>query len=166
MTVYTYKATAKKDQAAVISRPVDSNTIVNPGVRLIAVTHAATGTGSTLDFNLRLPTSARVLPSSKLYNDDLGTNATVMKLGFKGVNSNASDVLDAISGSIALGTVSTVNTGMNVLGTTLSNYGKRVWELMSLASDPGGFVDVVGTTLTAATSVTGYVALDLNITFN
>lgn len=167
MTTYTYTAAVRRNDVHTVDRPVGANALVSPGVRVASITNAATGSGSTVDFNLRIPTHARILPSSKFYNDDLATSGSpAIKLGFRAVEGNITTTLNALNASIALSTVSTANTGMNVLGTTLSNYGKKVWELLSLASDPGGFVDVVGTTITAATTATGNVALDMHLGFN
>jgi hypothetical protein len=169
MTVYTILPTVAnlhKDEAVVVSRPADANAIVAPGVRTIAVNVAA-GSTSTLDFNLRIPTSARILPTSKIYNDVLGTTTAgpTLELGFRSVAANITTTLNALTSGIALSAAS-ASYGTNIMGTTKSNYGKKVWELLSLASDPGGFVDVVGTTKTGACASTGFVTLDLQLGFN
>lgn len=168
MTILTYKSTGAnlhKNGPFVVSRPVDANVEVVPGVRTCQVNAAGAST-STLDFNLRIPTDARVLPNTRVYNDILGTTTSTinLNLGYKGVDGNTADLLTAFNTNILLGAAAPTygNAGLSAK----SKYGQKVWELAGLASDPGGFVDVVGTVKGAATSSTGFVALDMRLAFN
>lgn len=168
MTILTYKSTGSnlhKNAAVVVGRPVDSNTEVVPGVRTCAVNAAGAST-STLDFNLRVPTDARVLPTSKVYNDVLGTTTSTINinLGYKGVNGNTPDALTAFNTNILMGAASPAYG--NAVLSAKSKYGQKIWEIAGLASDPGGFVDIVGTIKGAATTSTGLVTLDARFAFN
>jgi hypothetical protein len=168
MTIQSWLTTGSnlhKDQAVVVGRPADANAVVHPGVRTIAVNAAGAST-STLDFNLRIPTNARILPDSKIYNDILGTTTAgpTLELGLRAVNSNITTTLNALNSGIALSAASPAYG--NAVLSAKTKYGQKVWEILGLSSDPGGFVDVVGTTKTGATASTGYVSLDLKLAFN
>jgi len=158
-------ANLHKNAAIVVGRPVDANAVVSAGVRTIAVPVAASA--STIDFNLRIPTEARILPSSRIYNDVLATSTATLDIGFRAVNANITSSNTTLVDGIALSTgdgITAATSGKNFL--TRAAGGKKVWEHLALASDPGGFVDVVGQIKDAATTATGYVVLDMYLAFN
>ena len=62
-------------------------------------------------------------------------------------------------------TIATASAGINLLGANTATYGpanreKRVWEVLGLTSDPGGYYDVVAT-LTAAATAAGTVGVEI-----
>lgn len=158
----TLAQTVRKNAPFVVGRPVDANSLVCPGTRTVGVPVSASA--STIDFNLRIPTDCRIDPASRIYYDLLGTTATTLDIGFKAVNGNITTSYTAVFDGLPLVAASTANSGMRILSQI--NGGKKVWELLGLTSDPGGFVDVVGQIKDAATTATGYVSLDLKVTFN
>lgn len=108
---------------------------------------ASTTVGHEITF-ARIPTSARINGISRVYNDALGASVT-LSLGFKAVNGNITSSTTALSTAFAVATA-------NVIGvlpfTDHTNAGRMVWELLGLASDPGGFVDLCGYTAGATTT--------------
>lgn len=94
----------------------------------------------------RIPTSARINGVSRLLNDALGTDVT-MSIGLKAVGGNFATSNTAIASATAVATA-----GSFTIPGDHANAGKMVWELLGLASDPGGFADVIG--VTAGTTTT------------
>lgn len=107
----------------------------------------------------RIPTGSRIHGTSRIFWDDLasGTSPT-LGLGFKAVSGNITTSTTAMASGLALSTANLQ--GAIVFGDHV-NSGRTVWELLGLSADPGGFVDVIGTTAAAATDITGDVTLSL-----
>ena len=87
----------------------------------------------------KIPSNAVVIPAmSKASWDDLhaGAGSPTVSIGAKTSSGSGSD-----TALMAATSVTTAGTG--TLGSTdIANYGKRVWELAGLSSDPGGKMDV------------------------
>lgn len=106
---------------------------------------ASTPVGHEIVF-CRIPTSARINGVSRLLNDALGTSVT-MSIGLKAVNGNFTTSNTAIAAATAVATA-----GSFTIPGDHANAGKMAWELLGLASDPGGFADVIGVTAGATTT--------------
>lgn len=106
---------------------------------------ASTPVGHEIVF-CRIPTSARINGVSRLLNDALGTSVT-MSIGLKAVGGNFTTSNTAIAAATAVATA-----GSFTIPGDHANAGKMVWELLGLASDPGGFADVIGVTAGATTA--------------
>lgn len=106
---------------------------------------ASTPVGHEIVF-CRIPTSARINGVSRLLNDALGTSVT-MSIGLKAVGGNFTTSNTAIAAATAVATA-----GSFTIPGDHANAGKMVWELLGLASDPGGFADVIGVTAGATTT--------------
>jgi hypothetical protein len=98
----------------------------------------------------RIPTNARIHGTSRVYNDALGASVT-LSVGLKAVNGNFTTSNTALSTAFAVATANVVGT---LPFTDHVNVGRRVWEILGLASDPGGFADVIGVTAGATTTGT------------
>lgn len=120
---------------------------------------AASASADTVTFG-RIPSNARILPSSRLYNDDLATSGSpTLDIGLFAVNSNITDDPDAIGNGFAL---STAGSDVVIIS-DIANAGLPAWDFVSgQASDPNGEFIVRGTVRDAATTATGTVTLDLN----
>lgn len=158
----TIAQNVRKNAPLIVGRPADANAVVTPGVRTVGV--PVCSSASLLDFNCRIPTDCRIDPSSRIYNDAIGTTSATLTLGFRAVSGNISTNYAAMISGLNIAAVSTANAGDRILSN--ANGGKKVWELLGLSSDPGGFVDVVGQIKTAAVTTTGFVSLDLKLQFN
>lgn len=106
---------------------------------------ASTPVGHEIVF-CRIPTCARINGVSRLLNDALGTSVT-MSIGLKAVGGNFTTSNTAIAAATAVATA-----GSFTIPGDHANAGKMVWELLGLASDPGGFADVIGVTAGATTT--------------
>lgn len=111
---------------------------------------ASTPVGHEIVF-CRIPTSARINGVSRLLHDALGTGApgtsVTMSIGLKAVGGNFTTSNTAIAAATAVETA-----GSFTIPGDHANAGKMVWELLGLASDPGGFADVIGVTGGATTT--------------
>lgn len=119
---------------------------------------AASASGTTV-FLGRIPTTARILPTGLIYNDDLATSGSpTLDLGLASVDSNITSDPDAINNGIALSSATTTTT----IFADPTNAGKRAWELVNgQTSDPGGLLDVYASVVDAATTATGTVTVEL-----
>lgn len=109
----------------------------------------------------RVPTNARILPSSKLYWDDLHAGAGVPTLdaGFSGVDGNITTNLTALNDGFNVTT-----SGSGTLVRDHANGARRVWELLGLAKDPGGVVDLLISLQDNAADTAGTVSAELYYT--
>lgn len=107
----------------------------------------------------RIPAGARILCSSRIYNDDLSSAAApTLDLGLFNVNSNITDDDDALNDGIAL---SAAGSDLQVVKDH-ANAGKKAWEFVSgQTTDPKGEFIVRGTLKDAVTNITGDVTLEL-----
>lgn len=132
-----------------------------PRALVSTVELAASSTGDTVFFG-NIPSTARVLGSSKIYTDDLATTGSpTLDLGIGEVDGNfgsTSDDPDALSDGHD---VTSAVAGADVVG-NIANIGLPVWDLVNgLTTDPGGLVKVYGTVADAATTQTGTVTLEM-----
>jgi len=121
---------------------------------------AATTSGDTFTVGY-IPSNARLLGSSRLYNDDLATSGSpTLDIGIKAVNGNLAnaDDPDAIGNGFALSAA-----GSDVLVfSDVANIGLPAWDLVaSESSDPGGVLEVYASVKDAPTTATGTVTVDL-----
>jgi hypothetical protein len=127
---------------------------------------AASASGVTIDFG-RIPSNARILPSSRLYVDDCATSGSpTLDLGLGAVDGNLAnaDDPDAIGNGHAL---SSAANDLVVFNSDIANHGLPAWDLVaSETSDPGGVLKVYGSVKDAATTATGTITLDLYYTLD
>lgn len=132
-------------------------------VECATVELAASASGTTIDF-FRIPSDARILPSSRLYNDDCATSGSpTLDLGLAAVDSNLAnaDDPDAIGNGFAL---SSAGSDVVVMS-EIANAGLPAWDLVaSESSDPGGALLVYGSVKDAATNAAGTITLELHYT--
>ena len=131
---------------------LDTFQVRGPGLVVLDSTYsvpASTVVGHEVVF-ARVPTNARINGLTRVYNDALGASVT-MSFGLKAVSGNFTTSGTALSTAVAVASA-------NVVGflprTEHVSAGRMVWELLGLASDPGGFADVIGVTAGATTTAT------------
>lgn len=94
----------------------------------------------------RVPSNAIILPDSTLFTGGVA-GVTSLSVGLdngRGTVSAAALVsAQSIAGAGSLSLMQAV---------AVANYGKRAWQLLGLASDPGAELDVIATLNTAATA--------------
>lgn len=111
-------------------------------------TAAADSTGS-LYLMARLPSSARILGASRIYNDTLGSTTATMNWGVYNTSSARNDITNSSTGlTSGLITSSASTLGRPLIG-DVANYGKRLWEYSTTASDPKCDLDVKMALVTA-----------------
>ena len=139
---------------------------VGDGPREIVMTRtievAASASATLIDFQCRIPSSARITGLSRIYWDDLATSGSpTLDLGLYAVNSNVTSDDDALNDGLALSAVSTAGIGSPVVKDIVS-YGLPAWDhVANVTADPGGFLDVKGVVRDAATNAAGTVTLEL-----
>jgi hypothetical protein len=152
------------DNSATQRRSADNLVVGGPGdaysVKNLAATVelAASSAGTTVTFG-RIPSNARILGSTRLYNDDLAsTGSPTLDLGLINVDSNITDDPDAIGNGFALSSA-----GSDVVAISdVANIGLPAWDFVNAqTSDPGGEFIVRGVVADAATTATGTITLDM-----
>jgi hypothetical protein len=105
----------------------------------------------------RLPMSARIHGAlSRLAWDDLASSGSpTLDIGLAPVDGNLTLDEDAINDGLAL---SSASTGSYFIK-DIANWGKRLWEVAGLSSDPGGFADVILTIKDAAANDGGTISM-------
>lgn len=137
-----------------VTKEAQFGTIVMDSTVAVA---AAADAASVYTF-FRIPTSARIHGLSELSLDDLAsTGSPTLDFGFAAVDSNFTTDDDALNDGIDAATAAS---GTKLIK-DLANYGKTVWELLGLTSDPGGLADLTGTIKDAATNTGGDVTVTL-----
>lgn len=119
---------------------------------------AASASGTTIDFGY-IPSNARILGASRVYNDDLATSGSpTLDIGLIAVDSNVTSDADAINDGLALSSAAS-----DVLAIKdIANLGLPAWDLVAdVTADPGGSLLVQGVVKDAATTATGTITLDL-----
>lgn len=152
------------DNSATQRRSADNLVVGGPGdaysVKNLCATVelAAASSGDTVTFG-RIPSNARILPSSKLYNDDLATSGSpTFDIGLINVDSNITDDPDAIGNGFAL---SSAGDSVSIIS-DMANAGLPAWDFVNAqTSDPNGEFIVRGVVKDAATTATGTITLDL-----
>jgi hypothetical protein len=143
--------------------------VVTLGTRVAKVERAATVMDSTVEVAAAasagsrytffcIPTNARIHGLSRVAFDDLAsTGSPTMDFGFAPVDSNFTADVDALTDGIDVATAA----GTANLVKDIANYGKRVWEILGLTTDPGGLANLTGSILDAATNTGGTVTVTL-----
>lgn len=104
----------------------------------------------------RLPSNARLSELAKYFLDDLAsTGAPTLDFGIRYKDSTGATVTDddAIKADID---AATAGTGVAFIA-DIANFGKRLWEIAGLASDPIANVDIIMTIKDADTNTGGTV---------
>lgn len=125
--------------------------------KIATVELAASSAGTVVNF-FKIPSNARILPSSRLYNDDLATSGSpTLDIGLKG--DQITDDPDAIGNGFAIDAA-----GSDVVVISdVANVGLPAWDFVNgQTSDPLGYLTVYGTVADAATTATGTVSLQLD----
>ncbi len=118
---------------------------------------AAASAGSVYTM-IRVPVSARINGLSRVAWDDLAsTGSPTIGLGFKPVGANFTANAAALTDSLDVA----ASASSAPVVKDIANYGKRVWELLGLSDNPGGFADVTITIAAAATNTGGTITLSL-----
>lgn len=122
---------------------------------------AADSATSTYNF-FRIPTSARILGSSKEWHDDLASSgAPTLDIGLFAVNGNVTSDADALNDGIDAATVN-ATAGLAMVK-DIVNFGKPAWSFVSgVSSDPGGHLDVKVSLLDADVNTGGTITLELH----
>jgi len=152
---YTNDATERRLSPGIVPGKGNANAVQ----RLISATIelAASASGVTVLLG-RIPSNARILASSRVYNDDLATSGSpTLDIGLGSVDSNITSDPDALTNGIALSAA-----GSDTLGLAdAANAGKRAWEFVSgQTTDPGGSLDVFATVKDAATNAAGSLTVE------
>jgi len=110
-----------------------------PAIIDATVEAAAAATAGTTYYLPPLPTNARIHGSSRLWIDDLAsTGSPTLDIGIYPVDAQFTLVADAMNDGIDAATA-----GSNLaMIKDHANYGKRLWELAGLSSDPGGLCKI------------------------
>ncbi len=122
---------------------------------------AAASSADTITFGY-IPSNARILPSSRLYNDDLATSGSpTLDIGLGAVDGNLAnaDDPDAIGNGFAL---SSAGSDVVIIS-DMANAGLPAWDFVaSESTNPGGDLKVYGTVVDAATTATGTVTVQID----
>lgn len=154
---YTLRADVRRQSVATIGQGEAGN------VKAVAVSKSVTArtAGDTMKM-LRMPSNARIHRSSQVAWDDLASaGAPTMDVGVGSVDSNITSDPDAL-----LNGLDVTGAGTNNLVSDHADYGKPLWELAGLSSDPGGELDIYVSFVDAATNVTGDVTLEVYYTLD
>lgn len=147
-------ATQRRASKNLVGGPGEANNVKS----LIAtIALAASASGTQIVFG-RIPSNARILPQSKIYNDDLATSGSpTLDIGLKAVDSNITTDPDALNNGLALSSA-----GSNEIFADHANAGLPAWDNVSgQSTDPKGELDVIGTVKDAATNAAGDVTISL-----
>jgi hypothetical protein len=119
---------------------------------------ATSASGTVIDFGL-IPSNARILGCSRLYNDDLATSGSpTLDIGLIAVDGNITSDPDAINDGIAL---SAAGSDLQVVKDH-ANLALPAWDYANgVTADPGGSLLVRGVVKDAATNAAGTITLDL-----
>ena len=121
---------------------------------------AASASGTTINFGY-IPSNARLLNTSRVYNDDLSnTGSPTLDIGLAAVDGNLenSDDPDAIGNGFSLSAAGSDNP---IISDPV-NIGVPVWDLvLSETSDPGGVLMVYGSVKDAATAILGTITAEI-----
>lgn len=153
---YTQTATERRASPGITPGKGDANSakVLVASTVEIAANSAA---GSTVKFG-RIPSNARILAASRVYNDDLATaGSPTLDLGLASVDSNITSDPDALTNGIALSSA-----GSDTLAIALENSGLPAWDFVNgQTTDPGGQLDVYGSVLDASTTTVGTVTVEI-----
>jgi hypothetical protein len=155
--VYTSAATVRRAAADAVPSKGEG-----PNLKVVTATKslASPAQNSTHKFG-RFDTNARLHGASRIYWDDLASSgAPTLDIGLAPVNSNFTADPDALNDGLDAATATP--TGAAIIKDH-ANFGKTLWELAGLTSDPGGQIDVYVSVVDAAGNLTGDVTLEMFI---
>lgn len=154
---YTLKADVRRDTVATLGAGEAGNS------KIVGATKSVTARadGDTMKM-VRMPSAARISRNSHVAWDDLAsTGSPTMDVGVGSVDSNITSDPDAL-----LAGLDVTSAGTSALVTDHANYGKPLWELAGLSTDPGGELDIYFSFVDAATNVTGDVSIEVVYTLD
>lgn len=154
--IYDNAATEKRPQQGTVPGKGDAHSVKVLCAATIEL--AAASDGDTVSFG-RIPSNARLLPTSFVYWDDLATNGSpTLDIGLASVGSNITSDDDALSNGHDVTSAGTA--AALTASTSHSAYGDPAWDFVNgVTSDPKGELDVYGTIQDAATTQTGTVTV-------
>jgi len=121
---------------------------------------AAAASATSVYTFFRIPSRTRITGLSRVAWDDLAsTGAPTLDIGLKAVDGNVTTDVDCLNDGLALATASATSGVPLVKG--IENFGKLAYEYLGLTTDPGGFLDVIGTILDADTDTGGTVTMTM-----
>ena len=124
---YTNQASQKRASNNIVAGKGDSLSVKN---LCATVELAASASGVTTRIG-SIPSNARILLSSRVYNDDLATSGSpTLDLGLGSVNSNITSDPDALTNGLALSAA-----GSDVLAIAIADVGKKAYEFVSGQTD-------------------------------
>ena len=127
--------------------PRDSNMVAVCSTVEVDASASATSTYTMA----RLPSNARLLPSSIVGWDDLAsTGSPTLDVGIKG--SQVTNDPDAINDGLD---AATANLSGSAMIKDPANWGKPLWEMAGETSDPGGMLEIYISLVDAAVNVGG-----------
>lgn len=120
-------------------------------VKVLGATTEVVGSESTTStFTIgQIPSSARLLGSSRMQCDNIGAATAALKVGLFGTASDD----DCITASLDIATATT-GFGLQLLDDH-AKAGKRLWEIFGATSDPKELYTVKATLITAAIDAAG-----------
>ena len=156
MAVLTEKATERR---STVNKAGGKGEAYGMKVLCATIELALGDTLSTVDFG-RIPSNARILSSSRMYNDDLAsTTSPTFDIGLINVDGNITDDPNAIGEAFSL---SAAANDVLIVGDA-ANAGLPAWDFVSgQASDPGGEFIVQGRVEDDDTSTVGTITLELH----
>ena len=151
---YTTKATERRATSGIAAGKGDS---MNVKCLTSTVELAGSASGSTVKFGT-IPSNARIMASSRIYNDDLATSGSpTLDLGLGSVDSNVTSDPDALTNGVALSSA-----GSDTLAIAIADAGLPAWDFVNgQTTDPGGLLDVYGSVKDAATNATGTITVEI-----
>lgn len=152
-------AVDSKDMTVRSNLTAETNAVrFGTGVMIDATVEVAAAANADSRYTgFRLPTRARIHGgSSRLVWDDLASSGSpTLDIGIAPVDANVTLDEDAINDGLAL---SSASTGSYFIKDA-ANWGKYLWEVAGLSSDPGGFVDIILTIKDAAANDGGTISM-------
>lgn len=158
---YTQKAVVRRAAADAVPGKGDG-----PNLKVVTATKAIASASATNTIKFqRLESGARLHGLSKVYWDDLASSGSpTLSIGLAPVNSNFTAVNNALNSGLDISAVGAA-LGANLISDH-ANFGKTLWELAGLASDPGGQMDVYVTVVAAPINLAGDLTIEVCFTID
>lgn len=140
MTVFTRYGDAVKDPSSI--RPADSISAEASMRQAYSKISVASDSSTSIYLLARLPSNCRLDPNGSIKTTALtGMTSLSVGLGVNGavVNSKTGALINAadvhLAGSVAI-----------MKDVAAGSLGKKLWDLAGYSADPGGMIDIIGTT--------------------
>lgn len=159
---YTLKATVRRNAADAIPGPGEGTNL-----KYLSATKSVTArtAGHTMKV-ATLPSNARLAGRSLISWDDIAsTGSPTLDAGIA-ANSDPSNTYTADPDALTDGLDLATAAGTGNLIKDHANYGKALWELFGLTSDPGILLDIYLSFVDANTNVTGDVTVEMYYYFD